>query len=145
MRNVYSEFGSGELLRHARAETALTKPTFRDAARGRRCIVPADAWIEWGTRPGARRGPHEVSACEGETTGIAALWWPSPMRGCPRRLVVVTKTASGAPAQIHHRTPMALLDGDVDTWLDAESEVDAVRALFARPSSDEGTFEVRAR
>ena len=59
--------------------------------------------------------------------------------------MVVTKTASGAPAQIHHRTPMALLDGDVDTWLDAESEVDAVRALFARPSSDEGTFEVRAR
>ena len=136
---------AGELLRHARAETAMSKPTFREAARTRRCIVPVDAWIEWGTRPGARRGPHEVRACEGGTTGIAGLWWPSAVRRCPRRLVIITKTASGPPAQIHHRTPMAVLDSDIDIWLDAESELDAVQALLARPSTREGTFEVRAR
>ena len=123
----------------------MSKPTFREAARTRRCIVPVDRWYEWGTRPGARGGPHEVSACEGGTTGFAALWWPSPVRGCPRRLVIVTKAASGAPAQIYHRTPMAVLDADVDTWLDAESELDAVLTLLERPSTAEGTFKARAR
>ena len=45
----------GEVLRHARAETALTNPTFRDAASRRRYIVPVNSWFEWGTRPGAKR------------------------------------------------------------------------------------------
>ena len=57
----------------------------------------------------------------------------------------VVKPRHGAPAQIHHRSPMAVLDADVGTWLDAESELDAVQALLARPSTTDGTFEVRAR
>ena len=134
---------AGELLRHARAESALIKTTFRDAAKARRCVVPVDAWFERGTRPGAGRGPHRIGACDGSITGLAALWWPSAVRGSPRRLVVVTKQASGAPAQIHHRTPMAVLHADVDAWLDAESEIDIVRRLLARPSTEEGGFEVR--
>ena len=133
----------GELLRHARAETAAGKPTFRDAASARRCIVPVDAWWEWGTRPGAERKAHEITACDGSSTGLAALWWPAPVTDMPRRIVIVTKAASGPPAQIHHRTPMVVLDEDVDAWLDPQSDTEAVRALLARPSRDEGVFEVQ--
>ena len=126
-------------------ETTLAKPTFRDAGRARRCVVPVHGWFERGTRPGAQRGPHRIGACDGSITGLAALWWPSPVRGSPRRLVVVTKQASGAPAQIHHRCPMVVLDEDLDAWLDAQSETDTVRGLLARPSAEEGMFEVRAQ
>lgn len=43
----------GPLL-HARAETATTKPTFRDAVCRRRAIVPCEGWTEWRTTGGPR-------------------------------------------------------------------------------------------
>lgn len=49
---------SHELLRHARAETVLRKPTFAKSARERRRVIPVDAWYERGTRPGVRRDYH---------------------------------------------------------------------------------------
>ena len=32
---------------NARAETVHTKPSFGDAFRSRRCLVPANEWFEW--------------------------------------------------------------------------------------------------
>ena len=37
---------------------------------------------------------------------------------------------------------MVLLNDDVDAWLDAQSDLDTVRTLLARPSANEGVFEV---
>lgn len=134
---------NGDLLRHARAESALAKPTFEESARTRRCIVPVDGWFERGTRPGVAKGPHSICAEDGSITGLAALFWPPTVRGGFRRLVVITKQAMGAAAAIHHRTPMVVRTDDIETWLDAQAEIDGVRALLARPAAEEGRFQTK--
>ena len=71
---------------------------------------------------------------------LTAIWWQSAGAG-PRRLVVITKEAAGAPAQIHHRAPMVVGDDEVNDWIDPRCAPATVRAMVARTADDEGEFE----
>src|ERR1700693_5722869 len=48
--------GSAQMI-NARSETAATKPAFRDALAGRRCLVPTDGFYEW-VRTGKTKQPY---------------------------------------------------------------------------------------
>lgn len=55
---------------NARAEGIEGKPTFRDAFKRRRCLVPADAFFEW--KKAGRRSGHTRSAAS-----MGRCWrWP---------------------------------------------------------------------
>ena len=77
------------------------------------CAIP----YERATRTGAPRGYHRIGAGSGAGAAVAALWWQDA-DSTPQRLVVVTKQATGAPAQIHHRCPMVVRDDEVNAWID---------------------------
>jgi putative SOS response-associated peptidase YedK len=108
----------GELAINARAETAASRPMFRDAWRARRCAVPADGFYEWRGPRGDRR-PVWLHRPDGRPLLFAALWRPSPAGpSAPPEFAIVTVDANADVSAIHDRMPAVLADGALDAWLD---------------------------
>jgi putative SOS response-associated peptidase YedK len=78
----------GAKMINARAETVATKPAFRRAFAKRRCIIPADGFYEWTTRPGdGKKQPYFIHRPDGEPYAFAGLWeaWRGPKDTGPKR------------------------------------------------------------
>jgi putative SOS response-associated peptidase YedK len=104
----------GARLINARAETAADKPSFRDALRARRCLIPADGWYEW-----SGRQPYYVTPRDGSLLALAGLYefWANGRD----RLVscaIVTTAAVGPLAAVHERMPLILPAESWAAWLD---------------------------
>lgn len=65
----------GPPLFNARAETVAKKPSFRDAFKAQRCVIPLDGYYEWkaGDNPKAKKQPFYVTGPEG-LLWAAGLW-----------------------------------------------------------------------
>lgn len=108
----------GPLLINARAETIAEKPAFREAARLRRCLIPADGYYEWTREPGQVPLPWYVARADGVALAFAAIWqdWEqdgAALTGC----AIVTAPAGPAIAALHHREPVVLEPADWPLWL----------------------------
>ena len=115
---------------NARSETMFEKPTFRQAARMRRCLVITSGWFEWA----APKKPYFIRRADDTPMGMAGLYWDDDIDG-GRRCVIVTTAADRELSQIHHRAPMVLDPQYFDDWLDPETSLEAVAGL-TRPSLD---------
>ena len=130
---------------NARIETVLEKPSFRDAALKKRCVVPASGYFEWD----AGKQPHYIFSepllC---FAGIFSFWRdPTKIQSDPARWVlsfsILTKPASEALAWVHERSPVFLSDDGVDAWLspDYETTPDLLEALGRESDSVAGSLQ----
>ena len=108
----------GAKLNNARAETVAAKPSFRDAFRRRRCLIPASGFYEW-RREADHKQPYYVFPAEGELFAFAGLWesWRGPERVL-ETCAIVTTDANAAMQPIHDRMPVILAKDDYARWLD---------------------------
>ena len=123
---------------NARSETASEKPSFRDAWRRRRCIIPADGFYEW-LRVGERKRPFCFRRADGDPMAMAGLWesWRSPQGDTIESCSILTTAANTVVGTIHDRMPVILGAVDFDAWLDVDgSDGRAVSALTG-PCSDD--------
>jgi putative SOS response-associated peptidase YedK len=105
---------------NARAETLLEKPAFREAARLRRCLVPASGFYEW-ERGGSKR-PWLFRPTQGEILAIAAVWQPEAPGGPPAALALVTTRANATVAPLHDRMPVLVPPEGFGAWLDPTAD-----------------------
>jgi len=133
--------GSGPPLINARAESAATRPAFRDAFRWRRCALPASGFYEW-QRLERGKQPYYVCRRDGRLLALAALWerWErhgSAIESC----TVITVPPNEDLVRIHDRMP-ALLSGEaLERWLDpARRQAADLRPILA--SAPAGELEV---
>ncbi|MEO6015247.1 MAG: SOS response-associated peptidase [Devosia sp.] len=125
------------LLINARAESMVGKPSFRDAMRNSRCIVPASGYYEWMKAPGGTRQPYYITSTENETMAFAGLYstWAGPNGEEVDTVCIVTVDPNLEISSVYDRMP-AILRGQeaIDAWLNTrEVKADEAAALAIAP------------
>jgi putative SOS response-associated peptidase YedK len=127
---------------NARAETVTEKRAYQQAAKKRRCLVPADGYYEWERDPAGHRPkqPHFLHAEDGSGLAFAGLYelWKNldVDDGDPHRWLlsntILTRTAADHLGHIHDRMPVVLPTERIDAWLDpTRQDPGDVRELLA--------------
>jgi putative SOS response-associated peptidase YedK len=111
---------------NARAEAVATSPTFREAMKRRRCLVPADLFYEWQQVDAKTKQPFAIGMNDESIFAFAGLWesWKDHASGerietytiittDPNELI---KPPSGRV--LHDRMPVILEPKDYQRWLE---------------------------
>ncbi|WP_039800332.1 SOS response-associated peptidase [Nocardia araoensis] len=137
----------GKPLFNARADKAATTPSFRDAVKYRRCLVPMDGWYEWVVEPNGEKGakgkvakqPYYMANADGSRLYMAGLWsvWrdrsqpeSEPLLSC----TILTTDAVGDLTRVHDRMPLPMPQEHWDAWLDPDHPAPA--SLLETPSEE---------
>jgi len=123
---------------NAKCETVHSLPTFRDAFRRRRCILPVDGFFEWKAIKGQKaKQPYAIAMKDRSPFGIGGLWenWKDPTSGeWIRTFAIITTPANELVAEIHDRMPLVLAPADYVFWLSDEPDPrDLMRPFSAEP------------
>lgn len=113
----------GNKLNNARGESVAEKPSFRDAFKRRRCLIPADGFYEWAAQ-GKLKQPYYISLKSGEPMAMAGLWesWKAPDGNILRTCCVITTGPNAVMEPIHDRMPVIVAPEDWGRWLSAPVE-----------------------
>ena len=134
---------SGPPLFNARCETVTSKPSFRDAFKHGRCLIPMDGYYEWHVDEPAGKGTKPTKTPQWITTGevvwVAGLW----ATGLDLLSATMITTASRPPLDwVHDRMPRFLLADEYATWLFGTPE-EAAELLHPAPDELISRFTVR--
>lgn len=110
--------GTGHI--NARSETVFEKPSFRESAQRRRCLMPATAFFEWGGEGKARR-PYRFEWSDGAPLAFAAIWSPPAAVELPATCCLLTTNPNALVARIHDRMPVILDRDACAIWLDPDA------------------------
>src|SRR5580704_5747427 len=108
---------------NARAETVDTAPSFRQAFKKRRCLVPVDGFYEWKKVPGGKI-PYSISMKDDSPFGFAGLWegWKDPANGeWLHTCTIITGEPNEFVREIHTRMPVILQEEHHDSWLSGQA------------------------
>jgi len=118
----------GARLNNARAEGVGDKPSFRQAVRKRRCLIPASGYYEWQVRTGADGKPYKqpwyISPTGGRPffafAGLFEAWRPKGSAEDADWLLtcsIVTTSPCASIAHVHDRMPVMVEPEDWSAWL----------------------------
>ena len=129
---------------NARSESIHEKPTFRQAFRTTRCLIPATGYYEWATSLGKYPPKQPFYICsqdEGKSLSIAGIWntWKSESGAEIQSAAIITREAVGELATIHSRMPVFMPEDRWDIWLDPRNrEIETLIPLMDIPNPAAG-------
>ncbi len=114
----------GEKMHYARAETLTEKPSFRTAYRFRRCIIPADVFVEQKTGSGSLPiRTYTIKHSNKAPLLIAGLWdhWEHKQQRI-QSCAVITTCSHGKFHPYAERMPAILTIENAQQWLNHKIE-----------------------
>lgn len=137
----------GNRMINARAETLSEKPSFREAFKSRRCIIPASGFYEWQKKGAGGKQPYYFYLKEKEVFGFAGLWesWIDKTTGEElETCTIITTEANKVLERVHERMPVILKSESYDEWLNAEEKntVKLQKLLAPYPAQEMGSHAV---
>ncbi len=135
----------GNKLSNARGETVAVKPSFRDAFKRRRCLVPADGFYEWKAE-GRIKQPYFFSMKDDEPFAIGGIWesWRTPEGDILRTCCLITTGPNETMQPVHDRMPVIVSPGDYEQWLTGEPD-DALALVKPYASEEMQSWAVSRR
>ena len=122
---------------NARSEDAHKKPSFRDAYKWGRCLIPADGYFEWTTNEDdGKKDPHFIHLpnCQPFAfAGLSAYNQALDIHSC----TILTAAAAPEIEHLHKRMPIILKQDVHAQWLDIEAPVDDARELLGNHRGNE--------
>lgn len=131
----------GNRMINARAETLAEKPSFRDAFKKRRCLIPASGFYEWRKKGAGAKQPFYFYLPDKEVFGFAGLWeeWLDKESGeLLETCTIITTEANDVLKPVHDRMPVILKSQNYEQWLDPkENDTERLQKLLAPYPADE--------
>ncbi len=108
---------------NARAETVSEKPSYKNAFKRKRCIIPADSFYEWKNTDNGKV-PMRFKLNSNGIFALAGLWesWESPEGKTIHTCTVITTTPNELVKPVHNRMPVILKPEDEAAWLSPNFE-----------------------
>ncbi|MEN8731540.1 MAG: SOS response-associated peptidase [Bacteroidia bacterium] len=128
---------------NARGETIFEKPSFKDSAASKRCLIYLEGFYEHHHKNG-KTYPYFIKHKEKELFAVAGLWseWQSELGEVLKTFSIVTTEANELMAEIHNnpklaepRMPLILHEEAEEKWLSEELGQDAIEKLI-QPTKD---------
>lgn len=131
----------GNRMINARAETITEKPSFREAFKSRRCIIPTTGFYEWQRKGTGGKQPYFFYLKEKEVFGFAGLWesWIDKTTGEElETCTIITTEANDVLKPVHDRMPVILKAENYDEWLvSKEKNTERLQKLLVPYAADE--------
>ena len=116
---------------NARSETAAEKPSFRDAFKRGRVVLPVNGWYEWTrVRGTSRKIRHRIGRADDSLLLLGAI--AEQRGGRPETFAVLTTQPRDEISWIHNRQPTILDADETAEWLDSRTPLARLRALAQR-------------
>ena len=106
---------------NAKSETVTTSPTFREAMKRRRCLVPAEWFYEWQKTDAKMKQPYAISLRDDSLFAFAGLWerWKDKAKDqVLETYTILTTDPNELLEPIHNRMPVILAPKDYQRWLE---------------------------
>ncbi len=129
----------GNRMFNARAETIAEKPSFKEAFRKRRCLIPAHGFFEWQKLDRVKK-PLRFSLKSDQPFGFAGLYeiWRSPKKEWINTCTIITTEANELIRPIHDRMPVIVPKDRQAFWIDPDNHhQDGLLSLLKPYPADE--------
>lgn len=110
MKWGFPRYGTKELLINARAETLQERPTFKESAKSRRCIIPSRGFYEWNYQKEKIAFTHKNHSI----LYMAGIYNIFENELC---FTIITTKANASVQSTHTRMPLVLEPHELESWI----------------------------